>query len=84
MIIIAENKKTLVEITEEEFVDTIKNTLDSYDDSINDLLKEQQTVFKLFRDYSFEKQKGSDMTFFLENNEILFYKKTPRKKIGYK
>jgi hypothetical protein len=68
-------KKTLVELTEKEFVGMIFNTTESYDRDIWDIKEKQKEFFKLYRQYTYDKNKYK-LKFILENGSILRYEKT--------
>jgi len=78
-------KKSLVEITEEEFVTIFWKAIDDYDNQISHLQNVQRDFYKLWRDYSIDKcNTKNNLIFYLRDGSTLFYKKTIKPSIGYK
>ena len=85
MITINKKEKTLVELTEEEFIKNIFSVIEQYDDQIDEIIKDQKKFYKLYKNYLIEKNNPkTTLKFYLENNTKLFYKKTKKPSIGYK
>jgi hypothetical protein len=77
--------KSLVEITEEEFIKNIWTAIDEYDQQIYEFQHSQREFYKLWRDYQIDKDHTKhDLKFYLQDQERLFYKKEPKQLMGYK
>lgn len=74
-------EKTLVELTEEEFLKTLFDTTESLQRDIYDIKEVQSKFFKLYRNYTYDKNKYR-LTFHVKDN-ILGYTKHD-KSVGYK
>jgi len=74
--------KTLVQITEEEFIKLILDNIDITEDNLYEIQKKQNEFIRLYRNYNMDKQKY-DLKFFIEDN-ILNYQKFKKPSIGFK
>lgn len=78
-------KKTLVELTEQEFVKNIFSVIEEYDEQLCEIKKEQGQFYKLYRNYLLDKNSTKfDLKFYIQDSSRLFYKKFEKKSIGYK
>jgi len=75
-------EKSLVELTEDEFINSIFSCIDKYDDQISKYQKLQQQAYKLYRNYLLDKDKYN-LTFSLQDNMLTYCKKI-KQEIGYK
>jgi hypothetical protein len=80
---IAKKEKSLVEITEQEFLEALFNATESMEKQIYSIKDKQKDFFKLYRNYTYDKP-HYNLKFLLEDNSILRYERTPKPIIGYK
>ena len=82
VIVITKNKpKTLVEITEDEFLDSIVDNINYYNDEINKLRAAQTQFVKLFNSYKVDKDRYR-LKFFIQDNSLTYIKEKYR--IGFR
>lgn len=75
-------EKSLVEITEEEFIKLITDNIDTMQDNIYELQNTQEKFYRLYRNYNVDKNKYN-LKFFIKDT-VITYQKFHKPKIGFR